>query len=36
VTGQVIWTATASRGYNIASYEISQEPLSGNWTDTNG
>ena len=36
VNGQVISTATASGGYNIASCEISQDPLSGNWTDTNG
>ena len=36
VNGQVISAATASGGYTIASREISQDPLSGNWTDTNG
>jgi hypothetical protein len=36
VNGQAISTATASGGYTIASCQISQDPLSGNWTDTNG
>lgn len=35
VDGTVISSATASGGYNIASCEISQDPLSGNWQDTN-
>jgi hypothetical protein len=35
VDGKVISQATASGGYNIASCEISQDPLSGNWQDTN-
>jgi len=36
VDGQVIAAAAGSGGYAIASCEISQDPLSGNWTDTNG
>jgi len=36
VDGNVISHATASGGYNIADCEISQDPLSGQWTDTNG
>ncbi len=36
VDGKVISQSTASGGYNIAQCEISQDPLSGNWTDTNG
>ena len=36
VDGKVISQSTATGGYNIASCEISQDPLSGNWTDTNG
>jgi hypothetical protein len=37
VDGKVISSSssTASGGYNIAQCEISQDPLSGNWTDTN-
>jgi hypothetical protein len=35
VDGKVISSATASGGYNIADCEISQDPLSGNWQDTN-
>jgi hypothetical protein len=35
VDGKVISQATASGGYNIASCEITQDPMSGNWTDTN-
>ena len=35
VNGKVISQATASGGYNIASCEISQDPFSGNWEDTN-
>ncbi len=36
VNGKAISRATASGGYNIASCEISQDPLSGKWSDTNG
>jgi hypothetical protein len=36
INGKAISTATASGGYNIASCETSQDPLSGKWTDTNG
>jgi hypothetical protein len=36
VDGQVISQSTASGGYNIAQCEISQNPLSGQWEDTNG
>jgi hypothetical protein len=35
VDGKVISTATATGGYNIADCEISQDPFSGNWADTN-
>lgn len=36
VNGKAISRATASGGYNIASCEISQDPISGKWSDTNG
>lgn len=36
VDGKVISQSTASGGYNIAQCEISQNPLSGQWQDTNG
>ena len=36
VGGKVISSATATGGYNIATCEISQDPLYGGWTDTNG
>jgi hypothetical protein len=36
VGGTVVSKSTASGGYNIAQCEISQDPLSGKWTDTNG
>jgi hypothetical protein len=36
VDGKVISQATASGGYNLADCEISKDPLSGQWTDTNG
>jgi hypothetical protein len=36
VDGKVISQSTASGGYNIAQCEISQNPLSGQWEDTNG
>jgi hypothetical protein len=36
VDGKVISASTASGGYNIAQCEISQDPLSGAWQDTNG
>jgi hypothetical protein len=35
VDGKVISQSTASGGYNIAQCEISQDPLSGQWQDTN-
>jgi hypothetical protein len=35
VDGKVTSSASAQGGYNIASCEISQDPLSGGWTDTN-
>jgi hypothetical protein len=35
VDGKVISSSTASGGYNIAQCEISQDLMSGNWTDTN-
>jgi hypothetical protein len=35
VNGKAISTATASGGYNIAMCEMSKDPLSGDWTDTN-
>jgi hypothetical protein len=34
VDGTVISSGTATGGYNIATAEISQDPLSGQWTDT--
>lgn len=36
VDGAVISQATAQGSYNIASCEISQDPFSGKWQDTNG
>jgi hypothetical protein len=36
VDGKTVSSSTATGGYNIASCEISQDPLSGQWTDTNG
>lgn len=36
VDGKTVSSSTASGGYNIAQCEISQDPLSGQWTDTNG
>ena len=35
VNGKVISSSTATGGYNIASCEITQDPFSGNWQDTN-
>lgn len=35
VDGKVISKATASGGYNIAQCEISPDPISGGWEDTN-
>ena len=35
INGKAISTATASGGYNIAMCEMSQDPLTGDWTDTN-
>lgn len=35
VDGKIISQSTATGGYNIASCEISQDPFSGKWTDTN-
>ena len=35
VDGKVTASSTASGGYNIADCEISQDPFSGNWGDTN-
>jgi len=35
INGIVISQGTASGGYNIATAEISQDPFSGQWTDTN-
>ncbi|MEU1595127.1 hypothetical protein ABZ468_20180 [Streptomyces sp. NPDC005708] len=35
VNGKVISQSTASGGYNLASCEISKDPFSGKWTDTN-
>jgi hypothetical protein len=35
VDGKVISKATATGGYNIANAEISKNPLTGEWTDTN-
>lgn len=36
VDGKAVSSSTATGGYNIAQCEISQDPLSGNWQDTNG
>ena len=36
VDGKAISTAEASGGYNIAGCEISKDPLTGAWQDTNG
>jgi hypothetical protein len=36
VNGETISSASATGGYNIASCEISQDPLSGQWANTNG
>jgi hypothetical protein len=35
VDGKVVSSATASGGYNIASCEISQDPISGRWQNDN-
>jgi hypothetical protein len=35
VDSKVTASSTASGGYNIADCEISQDPFSGNWGDTN-
>jgi hypothetical protein len=35
VNGKVISTSTATGSYNIASCEISQDPITGDWSDTN-
>ena len=35
VNGKALSRATASGGYNIADCEISQNPLTGQWEDTN-
>jgi hypothetical protein len=35
VDGKPVSTAEASGGYNIADCEISQDPLTGKWQDTN-
>lgn len=36
IDGKVISQSVASGGYNIASCEISRDPLSGQWQNTNG
>lgn len=36
VDGKVLSKSTASGGYNIAQCEISQDPLTGGWENTNG
>jgi hypothetical protein len=36
VDGKAISSSTASGGYNIATCEISPDPLTGQWSDTNG
>lgn len=36
VGGKVISSATATGGYNIATAEIDQNPLTGQWENTNG
>jgi len=35
INGKVISESDATGGYNIATAEISQDPLTGEWTDTN-
>jgi hypothetical protein len=35
INGKVISESKATGGYNIAIAEISQDPLTGEWTDTN-
>jgi hypothetical protein len=35
INGKVISESNATGGYNIATAEISQDPLTGEWTDTN-
>lgn len=35
INGTVISESNATDGYNIATAEISQDPLTGAWTDTN-
>ena len=35
INGTVISESNATGGYNIATAEISQDPLTGEWTDTN-
>jgi hypothetical protein len=35
VSGKVVSSSIATGGYNIASCEIIQDPLSGNWQDAN-
>jgi hypothetical protein len=35
VNGQTIASGSADGGYNIASCEIGQDPLSGNWKSDN-
>ena len=35
VNGKVVSQGTATGGYNIAMAEISQDPLTGGWADTN-
>lgn len=36
INGKVISQSTAVGGYNIAMCEISKDPLTGSWSDTNG
>jgi len=36
LNGKVISSGTADGGYNIASAEISQDPITGQWEDTQG
>lgn len=36
VDGKVISSSTATGGYNLAMCEISPDPLSGQWSNTNG
>jgi len=35
IDGKPVSTASASGGYNIADCEVSKDPFSGAWTDTN-